>query len=144
MLLNMVGPMTIYHFESVASVDSVSRVVDWAQKAATGHPEVAAASINALIVCLHELVANVVLHAKREDGAPMFRVGLQIESEHLAISIEDNGDAFDPIRDVPEILAEENRPSGAGGLGVRIVCELVDKIFYNRIGEWNCLRLEFA
>ena len=136
--------MRTYHFETEASLESVSGVVDWAEDAARGHPELNSASVNALLVCLHELMANVVMHARREEGAPLVRIDLQIGPREFAFTIEDNGRAFDPISDIPDLCYTNHGPVAGGGFGVRIVREMVCRMFYSRIGDWNRLRLEIV
>ena len=143
MLLATDRPIGAYLYEAAASVETVSGVVDWAHGVALRHPELPSASVNALIVCLHELAANVALHGRRGDRAPMMRIGLQIHPDQLSLSIEDNAGPFDPTREVPDFdgLA---RPQSGEGLGVRIVRGLVGGMLYDRIGDWNRVRLEFA
>jgi len=144
MLLCMDDLMSTYHYETEASLESVSGVVDWAEDATLGHPELHSSSINALLVCLHEIMANVAMHARRDDGAPLVRIDLQIGLQDVSFTIEDNGQAFDPISDIPDLDDASHSLFAGRGVGLRIVRELVCRMFYSRIGDWNRLRLEIV
>ena len=136
--------MVTYVYESPAVIESVAGVVAWAETATFAHPELPPPCINVVLVCLQELVGNIALYARRCDGPPIVKVGLRIESHGVALSIEDNGQAFDPVREVPGVLDTDLASAVAGGRGVRIVRELVCSMIYNRVGEWNRVTLEIA
>jgi len=136
--------MTSYLYQLAASVESVSGVVVWAERAAHAHPHLPPASVNVLLVCLQELVANVALHARRDDGKPTVKVGLEFEAERIGVLIEDNGHPFDPVNDAPNKVETDLASAGVGGRGVLIVRQLTRAMSYKRVGEWNCVRLDIA
>jgi serine/threonine-protein kinase RsbW len=136
--------MTSHIYEVVATVEAVSGVVGWAERVALAHGALSSTSANALLVCLQELVANVALHARRGDGAPALRVHLRIIPEFIAVLIEDNGYAFDPLRDAPVHVETDLASAVVGGRGLLIVRQLARAMSYERASEWNRLYLEIA
>ena len=116
---------------------AVARVVAWVEKIAQQHTSLSKASVNAMLVCVQELLVNVALHSTRPDGAPIVRVGLEIAAKQIFVRIEDNGKAFDPTNDVPEIIDTDLASAPLGGRGVRIVRHMSRSMSYVRTGEWN-------
>jgi len=135
--------MQSHVYEAVATVEEVSCVVGWAERMTLANSIMSSTSANALLVCVQELVANVALHARRGDGAPAFKVHLQIAPEFVAVVIEDNGHAFDPLRDAPVNVDTDLASAVVGGRGLLIVRQLTRAMSYERAGEWNRLYLEF-
>ena len=136
--------MASYRTEMTASVNSVSRIGVWAEDAARQHPDLTHASMNAMLVCIQELVANIALHSRRPNGAPTVKVGIQIDATGIGVCIEDNGQPFDPTRDAPETVDTDLASAEPGGRGVRIVRRMARVMSYLRAGDWNRVRLEIA
>jgi anti-sigma regulatory factor (Ser/Thr protein kinase) len=135
---------TSYQKEVAASVGAVERVVTWVDKIAQKHTSLPKASVNAMVVCVQELLANVALHGTRPDGVARMRVGLEIAAKEIFVRIEDNGDAFDPTNDIPEVIDTDLASAQVGGRGVRIVRHMSRSMSYVRTGEWNCIQLDIA
>ena len=136
--------MTLHRTEMTASVNSVSRIVSWAEGAGRQYPDLTNTSINAMLVCIHELVCNIALHSKRPDGAPTVKVSLQIDATGIAVGIEDNGQPFDPVKQAPINIETDLASADLGGRGLRIVHEMARELSYARADQWNRVRLEIA
>lgn len=130
--------------EMAARMGAVSRFVRWAEGAALKHSYLSKASINAMRVCIQELVSNVVLHAKSVDGPPTVRVAVQIGIAGIIICIEDNGPPFDPTREAPIKVDTDLASADRGGRGLRIVRNMSRQMSYRRSGEWNRVQVEIA
>jgi len=136
--------MSLYRKEVAASVHSVSRIITWAEAAARQHPDLSSAPVNAMLVCIQELVSNIALHSRRPDGAPTVKVAIQIDAERISVCIEDNGQPFDPMKQAPIKFEKDLASAYLGGRGVRIVRQLAGEMSYVRVGEWNRVLLEIA
>jgi serine/threonine-protein kinase RsbW len=68
-----------------------------------------------LMTALREAVANAVRHGNRQDPERLVRIEYTIHDSTVTISVEDEGEGFDPA-DVPNPTDPENllRPSGRG------------------------------
>jgi hypothetical protein len=123
--------------EMAAKMGAVSRFIAWAERAALKHSYLSKASINAMRVCIQELVSNIVLHAKSIDGPPTVRVALQIGTAGIIVCIEDNGPPFDPMTQAPVEVDTDLASADRGGRGLRIVRNMSRQMYYVRSGEWN-------
>jgi len=88
---------------------------------------------------LDELVINVIKYAFRDSGPHTIEVTLALSGPRLTMTVEDDGESFDPTAH-PEPDLEvpiEERP--IGGLGIHIVRSLSDSVTYRRHGRRNTL-----
>ncbi len=96
----------------------------------------------ALSLCLEELLTNVVMHGQSidQDGTRICLTLTQVENE-VRITIEDNGQPYDPTAtpepDVDALL--DDRP--IGGLGVHLVRELAHRFDYCHRDGKNCVSI---
>lgn len=100
-----------------------------------------AADALAFELALEEVFMNVVMHGAPQGRAPRVEVSLALGADGLALTVEDDGPAFDPLSLPPPDVAAglEQRP--VGGLGVHLVRRLMDAVHYHRAGDRNRLRL---
>ncbi len=62
----------------------------------------------------------------------------------LTIEILDKGKPFDLLSDAPSyVQAVDISQRRIGGLGIRLMCNITDKITYDRLGSSNIVRLTF-
>jgi serine/threonine-protein kinase RsbW len=68
-----------------------------------------------LVTALREALANAVRHGNQQDPARSVRVAYVVENSTVTITVEDEGEGFDP-RDIPDPTDPENllRPNGRG------------------------------
>ena len=92
-------------------------------------------------VALEEVFINIVTHGSTGGGATPVEVHLQRTDAGVAMTIDDEGPAFDPLSlPAPDIRAAlHERP--IGGQGVHLVRSVMDTVTYERIGTRNRLRM---
>lgn len=91
-------------------------------------------------LALEEIVSNVVRHAR--VGATEVRVRLSLDPGAIHITVEDEGDRFDPLGDAPAADLESDLASRRpGGLGLHLVRHMVDRAEYERDGRTNRFRM---
>lgn len=127
--------------ELEAELSEVARMDAWfarVMEEAGAVPEVAQAAR----LCLHELVANVILHGYPDGRAGRIGVTVAPEGAALRVTVEDDGIAFDPL------AAPEARPmtgladAQIGGYGIKLFRESSHTASYAREGGTN--RLAFT
>lgn len=97
------------------------------------------ATINKILLCVDELITNIIAHAypKKEEHA----VSLQCYryDNRIVLELRDDGVPFDPTTQTrPDVkLSLEARHTG--GLGIHLVMSLMDKVEYQREGDFNVL-----
>ena len=97
---------------------------------------------NSLNLALEEAVTNVMLYAYPAGTDGLVDIGALIRRDQLEFSITDSGKAFDPTA-APEAditLDVEDRP--IGGLGIFLVRQIMDGVFYERKDGRNILTMK--
>lgn len=123
---------------------AISEAERWLKAVAekAGLPE---STVFAMQVCLEELLSNIVRH-----GAPPGLSGSQVEiaidtgGYRARMMIEEQGAAFD-VTEAPAVPItrplEEVQP---GGLGIPLIKSFSSNLTYRRIGDRNCVTMEFS
>jgi serine/threonine-protein kinase RsbW len=92
-------------------------------------------------LALEEIFLNIVMHGSRPGTTPRVLVSLELGTDGVTMTIEDDGPQFDPLTltlpDVTASLADRK----VGGLGVHLVRNLMDTVSYARVAGRNQLRM---
>ena len=110
--------------ETVADVDSY---LDTKLRDA-GFPEDLLADV---AVSVSEVVNNAVIHGNREDAAKNVRIELEIKPDRVSISVQDEGEGFDPDA-LLDPVAQDNLMREVGR-GLFIVRAYMDEVHLNKI-----------
>jgi len=91
-------------------------------------------------LALEETFVNIVLHGA-PAGSARVEVSLHLSGGELALTVEDDGPAFDPLSvPPPDVTARlEDRP--VGGQGIHLVRQVMEEVSYRRLGRRNQLRM---
>ncbi len=94
-------------------------------------------SLFQLQVALDEMVSNVIKYAWPETATHDIEIRITVRDNGIEVEIIDDGRMFDP-RDAPRRAKPlpGQRPQ-AGGVGVQMTKQLVNRISYARIGNRN-------
>jgi anti-sigma regulatory factor (Ser/Thr protein kinase) len=131
-----------YRLTLAPDIAEISRLLDWVETCC-GEAGVPGDTAFKLALVLEEAVANVIHHAFTDTATPhRVAVELAIEPDRVCALVIDNGRAFDPSN-APEadigLPLEERDP---GGLGIRLIRQMMDRVDYHRVAGENRLRLE--
>jgi len=97
------------------------------------------------MLAIEEAVTNVVSYAFTDMPPPhRIRVRLDIDDERCAAELVDNGRPFDPSAAPPPDLTGSLEEREAGGLGIHLIRNMVDRVEYRRKNGQNRLRIETA
>ncbi len=92
---------------------------------------------------LDELIANVATHGSFGDVPnPEIEVHLKVDQDVLILTMEDNGDMFDPTIDTKPDTTSSLQSREVGGLGLHLVKSFADRVSYEFAGGRNRLMLE--
>jgi serine/threonine-protein kinase RsbW len=101
----------------------------------------AAERMGAFELALEEIFLNIVMHGSRPGAAPRVEVSLDLGTDLVTMTVEDDGPEFDPLTlahpDVTASLADRR----VGGLGVHLVRNVMDTVSYARLAGRNQLRM---
>jgi anti-sigma regulatory factor (Ser/Thr protein kinase) len=93
-------------------------------------------------LCLNELVANVMLHGYPDGRAGRIDISLDPRDAALAVTLEDDGIAFDPLSAPVADAMSGLHDARIGGFGIKLFRENVRIASYERSGGRN--RLSFV
>lgn len=88
-----------------------------------------------------ELITNTIKYGFTDDKEHSLQICCRIESDRIILKLRDNGLPFNPLQhSEPDTrLPLEKRP--IGGLGIYFAKRLMDKLEYQRKGDYNVLLL---
>ncbi len=98
--------------------------------------------ISEIVLALDEMCSNLMIHAHHCNKEDLFEIVIHVENKDpLVFEIIDDGTVFDINQfNTPAIdnIVQEKRK---GGLGIRLVKSIMDKIEYQKTSEHNICRL---
>jgi serine/threonine-protein kinase RsbW len=91
-----------------------------------------------LTLAVDEVATNIVTYAYAEAGREgTVGVKTDADDEHLTVSLEDGGAAFDPTGLPPPDFDQPVVERAVGGMGVYLAIRGVDGFQYQRVGDTN-------
>jgi anti-sigma regulatory factor (Ser/Thr protein kinase) len=81
-------------------------------------------------LALDELITNVVSYGFGGVAEPEIRITLRIEGGALVLIMEDNGQPFDPTRNMATDITSPLTERPIGGLGLHLVKNFADRLSY--------------
>jgi len=97
--------------------------------------------IEQLKLAVDEACTNVIKHAYKGRPDQPIDIAVLIEPDRFIVRIRDQGEAFDPVHyRAPDLPALIRRRQG-GGLGVRLIRQLMDEVTYQSRGRYNEVQL---
>lgn len=86
---------------------------------------------------LEEAISNIIFYAFEDDLVHLIGLEFRRDGDELSMILIDGGKPFDPTaKDDPDTsLSVEDRP--IGGLGIYLIKQLMDKVYYERLNEKN-------
>lgn len=97
--------------------------------------------INKILLCVDELVTNIIGHAYTDKQEHAVLLECRIYQDHLELELRDDGVPFDPTgKTSPDVKISLDERE-IGGLGIHLVTTLMDKVEYQREGDFNVLKV---
>lgn len=87
---------------------------------------------NRIMLALSEAVNNAILHGNQQDPEKEVDINTKLETGTLIVSVQDEGDGFDPDS-IPDPLKEENLLN-EGGRGVYLIEQYADGVKFSKGG----------
>ena len=122
-----------------AQLEELPRLAAWVQALPFG---LDAKRIHAVQLCVEEVVANLIMHAK-PAGGPYVSVTVTIEAEPLRVMVEDDAIPFDSTAQPGPAPLTILETAEIGGLGLTLLRGFSTTQNYARVGEQNRLTLGF-
>lgn len=93
-----------------------------------------------IMLTLSEAVTNAILHGNRQDPEKEVTVTSRHTGRTLTITVQDEGEGFDP-EELSDPLKEENLLN-EGGRGVFLIKQFADRVSYSRNGTRLAITFE--
>ncbi len=87
---------------------------------------------NRILLALSEAVNNAIIHGNQQDPEKEVDINTKLETGTLIVSVQDEGDGFDPDS-IPDPLKEENLLN-EGGRGVYLIEQYADGVKFSKGG----------
>lgn len=97
--------------------------------------------IYAANLALEEILTNIAKYAYRDDLLHEIAVRIEVGDRDVTIFCEDDGRPFDPLSAPAPDLSGPILERKAGGVGLRLVRDMVDYIGYRREQDRNILEI---
>jgi anti-sigma regulatory factor (Ser/Thr protein kinase) len=123
------------------SLHEIPRLKEWLKARADEH-RLDAELVDRLTYCAEELFTNIVTHASAAHGA--IRARLDVRGREAALTLEDDGAAFDPTKVPPPARPRSLEEAPIGGLGLHLVRQFSAGMEYERSGGTNRLVVRFG
>lgn len=130
-----------YVYKVGCSIENLKGIRDFVKQSLKNH-DVSDLDTSEVVLALDEMCSNLMIHAHQCNPNDLFE--LHIIAEHgspLVMEIIDDGTVFDINQfhepELGNIIHEKRK----GGLGIRLVKSIMDKIEYEQTGTKNICRL---
>ena len=101
----------------------------------------APAQVGTFELALEEIFMNIVMHGSQPGIAPRVEVSLNLGTDAVTMTVEDDGPQFDPLSLPPPDVTATLADRKVGGLGVFLVRNIMDTVTYARTAGRNQLRI---
>lgn len=130
-----------YQYKVGCSIENLKGVRDFIRTSLKHHgaPDL---EISEIVLALDEMCSNLMIHAHHCNPDDLFELHIKInEDEPVVFEIIDDGTVFDINKfsepGLDNIILEKRK----GGLGIRLVKSIMDKVEYNKQSGKNICRL---
>jgi len=101
----------------------------------------APAQVGTFELALEEIFMNIVMHGSEPGITPRVEVSLNLGTDAVTMTVEDDGPQFDPLSLPPPDVTASLADRKVGGLGVFLVRNIMDNVTYARTAGRNQLRI---
>ncbi|MBO4658130.1 MAG: SpoIIE family protein phosphatase [Prevotella sp.] len=119
-----------------ASMDDIGSLDSFISHA-THHAGMEERDAKRLRLAVEEAVANIINHGQ----ATAITLQASVNENQLVLTIDDNGQPFDPTADSPTDLSVPADQRPPGGLGIMLIHKMADELNYQRIDGHNVLKI---
>ena len=130
-----------YKFKVGCSIENLKGVRDFIRGSLKNH-NISELEISEIVLALDEMCSNLMIHAHQCNPDDLFELVINVEQNHpLVFELIDDGTVFDINEFNTPALDNIVHEKRKGGLGIRLVKSIMDKIEYQKTGGRNICRL---
>jgi serine/threonine-protein kinase RsbW len=130
-----------YKYKVGCSIENLKGVRDFIRGTLKEH-DVAELQISEMVLALDEMCSNLMIHAHQCNPDDLFELHIKVDKGNpVVFEIIDDGSAFDINQFSEPALGNLVHEKRKGGLGIRLVKSIMDKIEYQHSSGKNICRL---
>lgn len=130
-----------YKYNVGCSIENLKGVRDFIRGALKEH-NVAELQISEMVLALDEMCSNLMIHAHQCNPDELFELHIKVDKgSPVVFEIIDDGTTFDINQFSEPTLGNLVHEKRKGGLGIRLVKSIMDKIEYQHASGKNICRL---
>lgn len=133
--------MTTYAHKIGCNINNLRGVRDFIREILMKHG-VPVLLVSEMVLALDEMISNLMIHAHHCNPDDLLEIHITIErNKPIVFEIIDEGSAFDINRFIEPSLNDLINEKRKGGLGIRLVKSIMDKVEYLKADGKNVCRL---
>jgi serine/threonine-protein kinase RsbW len=130
-----------YKYKVGCSIENLKGVREFIRKSLQNHG-ITELEISEMVLALDEMCSNLMIHAHECNPDELFELHIIIDrKDPVVFEIIDNGKVFDINQFSEPSLNNIVNEKRKGGLGIRLVKSIMDKVEYQNTSEKNVCRL---
>jgi serine/threonine-protein kinase RsbW len=130
-----------YKYKVGCSIENLKGVRDFIRASLKNHG-IADLVISEIVLALDEMCSNLMIHAHHCNADEMFELNIYVENNKpLVFELIDDGSVFDINQFNEPALNNIIHEKRKGGLGIRLVKSIMDKVEYKKLRGRNICRL---
>jgi serine/threonine-protein kinase RsbW len=130
-----------YKYKVGCSIENLKGVRDFIRVSLKNHG-IADLVISEIVLALDEMCSNLMIHAHHCNADEMFELNIYVENNKpLVFELIDDGSVFDINQFNEPALNNIIHEKRKGGLGIRLVKSIMDKVEYKKLRGRNICRL---
>ncbi|HMG93653.1 MAG TPA: ATP-binding protein [Chryseolinea sp.] len=130
-----------YKFKVGCSIENLKDVRDFIRASLKNHG-ISDLEISEIVLALDEMCSNLMIHAHHCNPDDLFELHIHVEKNNpLVFELIDDGTVFDINEFTTPALDSIVHEKRKGGLGIRLVKSIMDKIEYQKTEGRNICRL---
>lgn len=130
-----------YSYKVGCSIENLKGVRDFVRGSLKQH-NVSDIQISEMVLALDEMCSNLMIHSHQCNPDELFEIHIDVQKDRpVVFEIIDDGSSFDINQFATPDLGNLVNEKRKGGLGIRLVKSIMDKIEYQQANNRNICRL---
>lgn len=130
-----------YKYNVACSIENLKGVRDFIRATLKSH-DISELEISEIVLALDEMCSNLMIHAHHCNPEELFELNIRIEKDSpVVFEIIDDGTVFDINQFHEPALNNIIHEKRKGGLGIRLVKSIMDKVEYQQQSDKTICRL---
>lgn len=92
-------------------------------------------------ILIDELLTNIISYAYKDTETHIIQITFEHQTNQLVLIFQDDGETFNPLDYKDVVPFESIATPSAGGLGIRLIRHFAEHLYYERLNDFNILKI---